>query len=557
MRILLPLLLCFAISVQLSAQNVAINADGSSADASAALHIKSTTKGLLIPTMTAAQRAAITSPATGLMVYQTDGSAGFYYNSGTPTSPVWTYIDPSGVNTAVTYNASGTFSVTDGAGTVTSSGRSWLVGGNNFSTTGQQYNFGTTSNDHVNLVSNNVVRGRLSNLGEFFIGTTSTALSGDLLNSVGNATFPWAINGYTSFNGGGVYGSLQGSNTSLFGGVQGENNSTSAVGANTAGVRGINSNAASGTGFRTQAATGPKMGVVGNISQAGTYAFGVHGSAPGLSMRTGGMFGDDGGIAMGAVGYYASNGNDYSFYGFGRAYETGAGGGRVLPGLDKDNTHIGLGVHGGVMGGWIKGLVYGAHVKGERYGLYVDGNTYTNKPITQLIETQSGERIAAFTPVTTKVDVTSRGKSTLQGGSKYIAFDAAFKEMISSNTEEMTITVTPNGNSNGVYVSAYDHNGFWVKENNNGQSNVAFTWIAISTRKGYEQPDIATELLARDFDQTLNSVMHNESNTTVNARSLWWDGTRVRFDAPPAKKADPTIFTGQRPQTSQYNKSNQ
>lgn len=58
-------------------------------NSSAQLDITSTDKGLLIPRMTASQRTGIASPATGLMVYQTDGTAGFYYNSGTAGSPSW------------------------------------------------------------------------------------------------------------------------------------------------------------------------------------------------------------------------------------------------------------------------------------------------------------------------------------------------------------------------------------------------------------------------------------------------------------------------------------
>ena len=42
-------------------------------DAKAALEIRATDKGLLIPRLTASQRAAITSPPQGLLVYQTDG----------------------------------------------------------------------------------------------------------------------------------------------------------------------------------------------------------------------------------------------------------------------------------------------------------------------------------------------------------------------------------------------------------------------------------------------------------------------------------------------------
>lgn len=61
-------------------------------NSSAQLDITSTDKGLLMPRMTATQRLNIASPATGLLVYQTDGTAGFYYNSGTSASPAWVML---------------------------------------------------------------------------------------------------------------------------------------------------------------------------------------------------------------------------------------------------------------------------------------------------------------------------------------------------------------------------------------------------------------------------------------------------------------------------------
>ncbi len=69
------------ISLNIWAQ-VAVSTDGSSADASAMLDVKSTSKGVLITRMTQAQRNAISSPATGLMIFQTDNTPGFYYYSG-------------------------------------------------------------------------------------------------------------------------------------------------------------------------------------------------------------------------------------------------------------------------------------------------------------------------------------------------------------------------------------------------------------------------------------------------------------------------------------------
>jgi hypothetical protein len=73
--------MAFLMLVQMStlAQNVGINDDGTTPDNSAMLDVKSTNKGILIPRLTEALRTAIVNPATGLMVFQTDGTKGFYY----------------------------------------------------------------------------------------------------------------------------------------------------------------------------------------------------------------------------------------------------------------------------------------------------------------------------------------------------------------------------------------------------------------------------------------------------------------------------------------------
>jgi len=55
-----------------------ILAGSGSISSSAALEVSSTTKGFLPPRMTESQRNSISTPATGLMVYQTDGDEGLY-----------------------------------------------------------------------------------------------------------------------------------------------------------------------------------------------------------------------------------------------------------------------------------------------------------------------------------------------------------------------------------------------------------------------------------------------------------------------------------------------
>jgi hypothetical protein len=96
-----------------NAQLVSLNLDGSAPNTNAQLDIKSTGlqgKGLLIPRMTQLQRTVILTPggllnalgqlhggpAQGLIVYQTDGTQGFYYNTSTTATPSWSYLSSGG-----------------------------------------------------------------------------------------------------------------------------------------------------------------------------------------------------------------------------------------------------------------------------------------------------------------------------------------------------------------------------------------------------------------------------------------------------------------------------
>jgi Chaperone of endosialidase len=93
-------------------QSFSVNTDGSSADASAILDVKSTTKGILIPRLTKVQKNSISAPATGLMIYQTGpDSTGFYYYNGTiwnwmlalPQGSYWSLLGNTGTDTLVNF----------------------------------------------------------------------------------------------------------------------------------------------------------------------------------------------------------------------------------------------------------------------------------------------------------------------------------------------------------------------------------------------------------------------------------------------------------------------
>lgn len=171
--------------------------------------------GILIPRVDRQRAQSMAGTTTSTLVYVNDAvtgtaagtainitSTGFYYFDGT----VWQKI-ASSLNT-----------------NWTTSGNAGIVGGN---TTTAGTNFlGTTDAENIDFRTSNTFRGRFSALGEFFVGTLNTTLPGDLMNGVGNATFPWAINGYTSFAAGGVYGLRQAGSTGTWGAIQGELDST-------------------------------------------------------------------------------------------------------------------------------------------------------------------------------------------------------------------------------------------------------------------------------------------------------------------------------------------
>ncbi|MDQ6481786.1 exosporium glycoprotein BclB-related protein [Dyadobacter sp. LHD-138] len=67
-----------------------------SPDGSAQLDVTSPNKGVLIPRMGKIARDGIGSPATGLLIYQTDNTPGFYYYNGSAWVPFISPVAPAG-----------------------------------------------------------------------------------------------------------------------------------------------------------------------------------------------------------------------------------------------------------------------------------------------------------------------------------------------------------------------------------------------------------------------------------------------------------------------------
>jgi hypothetical protein len=98
-------------------------------NASAQLDITSTIRGLLMPRMTAIQRAAIGSAAEGLLVYQTDAPAGMYIYMG----GAWTIV------------GAGLSSGSQTGNTPYWNGTTWVTNSSNLFNNGTSIGIGTTN----------------------------------------------------------------------------------------------------------------------------------------------------------------------------------------------------------------------------------------------------------------------------------------------------------------------------------------------------------------------------------------------------------------------------
>lgn len=93
---------CLLLPTVAFSQGTAINTTGTAAASSSILDVTSSDKGVLIPRMTTAQRDAITSPAAGLLIFNTDCIEFQYYNSTTWISMINANSGTSPVSTAAT-----------------------------------------------------------------------------------------------------------------------------------------------------------------------------------------------------------------------------------------------------------------------------------------------------------------------------------------------------------------------------------------------------------------------------------------------------------------------
>lgn len=539
-------ILLFAIIIvfnKVNAQSVAINNDGSIANTSSILDVKSTIKGVLIPRMTKAEKAAITTPASGLLIYQNaPDSIGFHYYNG--TNWIW-ILDANGVNgtawkllgnssTSATTNFIGTTDANDlvikTAGSAASNERIRVIGAG--ATPGQVVvnNTGIFGGDAFSVYASNTTNG------------TTTSIN----NTIGT----FAINGYGAGNGTAVYGEVnQGSSASgsaIWGNLYGTNTTASTT---SEAVWGTNTTAPLGTGVTAAVATAVRgdasgaagtaftMGVLGvNTATAGS-AYGIYGQTS--SPASMGVFGVNLDVsaapAHGIQGQTGAVGSASGVRGFNTAAAIGTGqnGFGVRGSANTAPTGTGF-----VMG--VRGDASGA--TGSTYGIYGQSASATGFGADAVNTNTSGTGLlvignnAAGTYLTGGSGIAANGNSV---GTLSIAKTAASGTGVIAVGNNLTGSILTLGVGSGIAATGtqYGVAGFATTTVNTNGSNTPTANAANASAGGYFEvqnagvPQTWTYVGVRDNGGVLRKII---GPGTVNTIVKDLNNNRVALSAPEA-----------------------
>jgi hypothetical protein len=175
------------------------------------------------------------------------------------------------------------------------------------------------------------------------------------------------------------------------------------------------------------------------------------------------------------------------------------------------------------------------------FASYNVGNVYTSGYSADMVPTSNrsgAERVAAYAVTSPELKVYDNGKAQLNGESVYIAFGKAYVDMLGADPD---VTVTAVGSPAQLYIQSIGREGFTVAVAS-GRANVGFSWIAVGSRMdaGKVKP-LPAEIASGAFDTQLSEVMANDGDPAVNAKALWWDGQKVRFDKAPEAARAPKV----------------
>lgn len=130
--------------------------------------------------------------------------------------------------------------------------------------------------------------------------------------------------------------------------------------------------------------------------------------------------------------------------------------------------------------------------------------------------TQNGSTVQEYGARTTMPDIEDFGEGQLAQGAGYVRIDAALANAIDRSTNYL-VFITPEGDSNGLYVTAKSPDGFAVRENAGGRHTLAFSYRIVAKPFDESGPRLAVvRPMAQRVDLRVASRGHRD-NLDVDA----------------------------------------
>jgi hypothetical protein len=116
----------------------------------------------------------------------------------------------------------------------------------------------------------------------------------------------------------------------------------------------------------------------------------------------------------------------------------------------------------------------------EQGNLLLCGDTF--QATTPLIVSRGSDGVGrvSYTPRSAEPTMEDVGEGSLSGGYGHVVIDGALAAQLDPHTSYM-VFITPEGNTNGVYVTNKTPRGFDVHENNGGRSSVTFDYRIVAS----------------------------------------------------------------------------
>lgn len=183
-------------------------------------------------------------------------------------------------------------------------------------------------------------------------------------------------------------------------------------------------------------------------------------------------------------------------------------------------TSTGNGVYGQVSVAPQAGTIGRTLDASGNWGMYAFGNIGATGTKSSVVPVDNGTRqVALYAVESPGVWFEDYGSGRLVSGVATINIDPAYAQTVNTGVQ-YHVFLTPDGDCEGLYVTARTATGFEVRELHQGKSNVTFDYRIIALRRGYETKRLAdvTNATPRSAIETLRPVAVGSAAATATAK---------------------------------------